>query len=760
MKRILRASVALLAGGAVLLTGCAKKTKSTEKKYTWREATSSVQTWSATDWSINTEGSVLSLITIPLYTYYANETKDGYYWLPEMAADFPTDVTTEYAGDSRYGVPADAKEGWAWRIPLNKDAVWDNGEKITANDWEYSTQQFLNPNMKNYRASSLYQDGVPLANGKAYYSGTKMYDDVYDGSGYRDVPDSEMWVSITEKVPFFGASVQSYAEGDYADTFVVDGVDYWAKLKELSGGESYFKLTEEVKDALLKVSKSFGDGNPEAYKEYCATLTELEETPWENVGFVKNDDYTITLITSKPMTHFQFYYGVASLSLVKKDLYEANKVTTGNITKSRYGTSVEATASYGPYKIVDYQVDKSISLAKNENWYGYTDGKHKNMYQTTNVEYQFLTDPAQTLNLFLQGKLDKNLVDAKDAERFATSEYRRLEPQTYTYKYSFNIDRAALSRRDTPGENHSILANENFRKGAFYSVDPQKYIQSLAPWGTPGYGLLTDVYTADPDTGVSYRSTPQAKQALMDFYGVSSVEDITGYDLAAAKEYFQKAYDEEIARGSLKPTDKIVLNMHQYGGDEGYVRRATFLQDALNEGTKGTSLEGKVSVKHVTDQNYYDNMKTGIIDVAITAWGGSSMDPFGVLWCYADYGALNEYGFHPDKDTVTIELNGKPVTRTFYSWYEELCNGEYAVADFDTRVKILAENEKALLGYYNMIPVMYRNELSLESQRVVEYSDHYINSLVSFGDLPLLTYTMDDDEWAEYCAKQNNQLKY
>ena len=41
-----------------------------------------------------------------------------------MAADFPTDVTSEYAGNETYGIPADATEGYAFRIPHRQAATW------------------------------------------------------------------------------------------------------------------------------------------------------------------------------------------------------------------------------------------------------------------------------------------------------------------------------------------------------------------------------------------------------------------------------------------------------------------------------------------------------------------------------------------------------------------------------------------------------------------------------------------------------------
>ena len=47
----------------------------------------------------------------------------------------------------------------------------------------------------------------------------------------------------------------------------------------------------------------------------------------------------------------------------------------------------------------------------------------------------------------------------------------------------------------------------------------------------------------------------------------------------------------------------------------------------------------------------------------------------------------------------------------------------------------------------------------LYSQRIMFPCD-FINTLVGRGGLKLMTYTMDDAEWEQYCADQNNQLTY
>ena len=70
---------------------------------------------------------------------------------------------------------------------------------------------------------------------------------------------------------------------------------------------------------------------------------------------------------------------------------------------------------------------------------------------------------------------------------------------------------------------------------------------------------------ADPETGKTYRSTEEAKDAVLDFWGLTdkvgegkqfatkddAIASITGYDLSGAKALFDQAYDEAVARGYI-----------------------------------------------------------------------------------------------------------------------------------------------------------------------------------------------------------------
>lgn len=102
-------------------------------KYTYRSAASnSPTTWNPHTWENNTDSIILNFTTIGFYDVQLNADKNGYEFVPEMAAAFPVDVTSEYVG--KYGVKA-GDTGKVWKIALNPNAKWNDGTAITADDY-------------------------------------------------------------------------------------------------------------------------------------------------------------------------------------------------------------------------------------------------------------------------------------------------------------------------------------------------------------------------------------------------------------------------------------------------------------------------------------------------------------------------------------------------------------------------------------------------------------------------------------------------
>lgn len=723
--------------------------------YTYSYVDAASDKWSPTDWETNDEASVLAFTQIGLYDFAMGDDGTGYKVVPELAAELPEDVTAEFAGNETYGVPADATEGYAWRVKLNQAAKWDDGTPITSADWVYSMQQFLNPEMSNYRASRFYSGETAIANAQGYYNskhaGEIGYVSTLADLGYASVAEAE-----ADGYTDFGVDMANFWGIAEAGTVAItDETEYRDEAVEEGQDEDYVS-GKYLYDTYLAPGAPY-----EGYAaDYVYVGEVLEGATWDEVGFIADDDYTITIVLTLPTTEFFFAYNFADAVLVKEDLYEANKQQTGDLIKSTYGTSVETTASTGPYKIVEFQADKYMKLTKNENWYGYTDGNHEGQFQTTDIYIQYIDEHTTEMSLFLQGKLSTVGLDSTDMESYANSDYLYYEPQTYTSKFAFNSDLDKLKEEDGNGVNHSIIHYDDFRHAVSLAMDRDAFCASCTAGHEAGYGIINYSYTSNPETGELYRDSEYAEQILCEFYGADSIDQITGYDKDAASALFQSAYEQALADGLMTETDTVEIDFHLYGTDEGYVRIVDFVQDSISAATVGTGLEGKVTVNLVGDENYYDNMKSGVVDLAITTWGGSSMNPYEMMECYCDPDTKNEYSFDPVNETCTITVNGEEITKTFYDWYVALCQGEYKTADYDTRNQVLAGMELGLLNTYLMIPIYYRNAAVLYSQRTVLGSETYLNSILGYGGIRYMTYTMDDAEWAAYCAENNNQLTY
>ncbi len=92
MKKLLTATLALL-----LLAGIALAEE--EERFTYRTAQPEFPTnWSPHRHQTANDSAITSYITSGFYAFDYNDTMDGYEMVPDAAADFPTDVTAEYAG--------------------------------------------------------------------------------------------------------------------------------------------------------------------------------------------------------------------------------------------------------------------------------------------------------------------------------------------------------------------------------------------------------------------------------------------------------------------------------------------------------------------------------------------------------------------------------------------------------------------------------------------------------------------------------------
>ena len=766
-----------------------------EKMYTYTEAVSELTSstcWDPLAWETQSDRVILDYISSGFYTFVLNSDMSGYSLALEMASDVAQDVTAEYVG--KFGV-AEGETGKAWRIPLKKDITWDDGTKITAADFEYSIKELLNPKTKNRRADSYYAGDFVVYNAKNYlYAGETAYDLITDTAENLIAAGNDVYLDMD----FWGMTGAVDAEENTCPKYVniTNDVMYRdAGVEE--GNDEAWVSAKYIFDNYLAEGKQYNG----YAAQYLYTASIAPETSWDDVGFKVIDDYTIDFILAKPIEEATFYipYNLGSSYLVKKDLYESckkfwdadgkevdNEEAAATITTT-YGKTLETTASYGPYKLTSYELDKEYTLSRNDEWYGYRDGAHKGQYQTDVIKRNVIKEHKTEVLAFEKGEIDYLGLQSEDLEKYGTSKYVKYGPnQGYTTKLSFNTNYEKLKER---GTNSQVLVIDEFRQAFAYCYDRKEFATAYTAAGTAGFGLINELYCYNPFTGAYYRQNDYAKAGLLKVFDVAygegtdyatldeAYEAMTGYDMPKAQALMKVAYDKAVEAKIYDGESPVEIEFRVYQSDEIYVKMFTYLNEHLQEACKGSGFEGKVSLKMTVDADYYDTNYSGGADMIFTTWGGATMSPFTILYeCYCDAcdgsGQQMEYGYDTSKIIVKFVVDGNPIEDTLQHWARwadggdadtgttaaiEAAIGNFTDYDYDTRCAFYAQLEAAFLNWYPTTSVYYRNTATMDSQKIHSASDTYV-TLMEFGGIQFMTFNYDDAEWADYIA--NNELVY
>ncbi|MGI6107439.1 MAG: ABC transporter substrate-binding protein [Lachnospiraceae bacterium] len=746
--------------------------------------------WDPLSWETSEDSSVMDYIDVGFYRFVPNSSLDGYSVQCEMAAALPEDVTDQYVG--QYGVE-EGDTAKAFRIALNPNATWENGEAINADSYIYSMQQQLNPKMMNRRADSFYQANFAIVNAKNYlYAGQLQYTLISGTAGEEVDAGNTVYIDMWG---FWGLEGMTDADGNECPQYV--SIDDDTMYRDLAVEDS--SADEAWVSAKYLYENYFAPGAPyESYgSTYCYTAAMGEDVAWEDVGLVKVDDYTIDLIFENTIEQASFYvpYNLATTWLVYEPLYEecktfydadGNEVETEDeaaTVTTNYCTSLDTTIAYGPYKMTYYELDKQITYERNDSWYGYSDGNHLGQYQADRVVVQAIEEHATALMSFLSGELDTVSLESDDMETYASSDYILYTPQSYTTKITFNLDYDKLLEH---GTNSQILVIDEFRHAFALALNREEFATAYTSAGTAGFGILNYMYVYDPFTGATYRDSEAAKIALLDTYGISwgegtdyaTVDDaynaMTGYDMEQAQALMAEAYDKAVAAGIYDGTSDITIDFRVYQSDDIYVQMFNYLNTQLQEACKGSGFEGKVSLTMTVDADYYNTMYSGGTDMIFTTWGGADMAPYQMLaMCYCDAsdgsGNQMELGFDTSAVNLTMNVDGTDITDTLQNWAfwanaQEVDSLDSALGafndyDMDTRAAFYANMEECYLAYFATTPLYYRNVASLHSQKVNYPLDTYLTN-VGFGEATcqFTTFNYTDDAWADYIA--NNTLQY
>lgn len=782
------------------------------KMYTMREYTSQMPSqWCTILSSDNVNNTMESYFTSAFYEFNykfdANgKIVPGAYTVEYSASTKLEDVTKKYAG--KYGLAADAEKGQAFAMTLRNDLKWDDGTPIKAADFVYTMMQQLSPKYLFATASNYYSGNYVIHNAQNYVKqGQKGWFD----NGNMNLAYSDLALGADGKYTLKGNECTIalkkplvWLQGNTLDSYVTNAPQYfdtaaYASLLALADANGDVAVTAESLALLTTVitAKAAWGETKENTVGYMYVNYEYPAMDFSEVGyFVGDNEYELVMVidgTLNPLdaegnlTYEAGYY-FSSWPLVKKDLWERCEDQSKTPYANSYCTTQEKSASWGPYKLTNYQDQKTYTVSRNDKWFGYGLPQYANQYQTDAIVTEKIEEWDTAWLAFQKGNLDGIGMDVKIAADYRTSKRAYFTPETYTF--DLNIQSNATSKTDK--RNNLLLNYADFRKAISLSLDRDDYCAKNNPSSQAALGLLNSMYYYDVENGKVYRDTIQAKEAILNAYGATKnadgswkvgettytdIEDAldatTGYNLTLARQLVESAVAQAKKDGKYSDGDEIILTYGIETQSANTDRVKNWFQAAFDNMTKGTSIEGKVKIEYFmfSSATWSEQFADGEYDLCFGAWGNAPFNP-AYLLCETQISDENRYAVKWDPTTVEVTVKATPddkhkdgnYTYNLAQWRlilqgKDGCPVNFKNFPMEDQLAALGAVETAILKEYYSIPVYSRYSASLMGYKV-DYVSYEYNTFMGYGGIRYMTFNYDDTAWAEFVASNNNILNY
>ena len=782
------------------------------KMYTMREYTAQMPSqWCTILSSDNVNNTMESYFTSAFYEFNykfdANgKIVPGAYTVEYSAATKLEDVTKKYAG--KYGLAADAEKGQAFAMTLRNDLKWDDGTPIKAADFVYTMMQQLSPKYLFATASNYYSGNYVIHNAQNYVKqGQKGWFD----NGNMNLAYSDLALGADGKYTLKGNECTIalkkplvWLQGNTLDSYVTNAPQHfdtaaYASLLALADANGDVAVTAESLALLTTVitAKAAWGETKENTVGYMYVNYEYPAMDFSEVGyFVGDNEYELVMVidgTLNPLdaegnlTYEAGYY-FSNWPLVKKDLWERCEDQSKTPYANSYCTTQEKSASWGPYKLTNYQDQKTYTVSRNDKWFGYGLPQYANQYQTDAIVTEKIEEWDTAWLAFQKGNLDGIGMDVKIAADYRTSKRAYFTPETYTF--DLNIQSNATSKTDK--RNNLLLNYADFRKAISLSLDRDDYCAKNNPSSQAALGLLNSMYYYDVENGKVYRDSVQAKEAILNAYGATKnadgswkvgettytdIEDAldatTGYNLTLARQLVESAVAQAKKDGKYSDGDEIILTYGIETQSANTDRVKNWFQAAFDNMTKGTSIEGKVKIEYFmfSSATWSEQFSDGEYDLCFGAWGNAPFNP-AYLLCETQISDENRYAVKWDPTTVEVTVKATPddkhkdgnYTYNLAQWRlilqgKDGCPVNFKNFPMEDQLAALGAVETAILKEYYSIPVFSRYSASLMGYKV-DYISYEYNTFMGYGGIRYMTFNYDDTAWAEFVASNNNILNY
>lgn len=768
------------------------------RQYTLREYTAQLPgQWCTILSSDSVDNDMESYMTSAFYEFNYKFDADGKivpgaYTVEYSAATKLEDVTKKYAG--QYGLAADAKKGQAFAMTLRNDLKWNDGTPIKAADFVYTMTQQLSPKYLFDTASNYYSGNYVIHNAENYVKqGQKGMFPAYSiMKEYNVADDAKLIYSTTNS----RVAENGFTPEVIVEEFGIEGMTV-EKINALNGKS----LADIKKDATLNETWEALLGawktDPNEELDFFETEYEFPAMDFSEVGyFVGDNEYELVMVidgTLKPLDEegnltYEAGYYFSNWPLVKKDLWEKCEDTTKTPYANSYCTSLEKSASWGPYKLTNYQDDKTYTVSRNDKWFGYGLEQYAKQYQTDTIITNKIPEWDTAWLSFQNGDLDSISMDVKIASDYRTSRQAFFTPDTATG--CLNLQSLAISRTDK--RNNLLLNYDDFRKAISLALNRDDYCAKNRPSSQAALGLLNSMYYNDVENGKVYRDSVQAKEAILSAYGAEKVEGgwkvgtvvykdideavdaMTGYNVTLARQLMTSAYNKAKADGNYRDGEKIILTFGVSEITANTDRTKNWFQAAFDDATKGTALEGKISIEYFifSDKTWSEQFKKGEYDLCFGAWSNAPFNP-SYLLCETQINKAVRWAQEWDPTKVNVTVKATPdadhkdgiYTYNLEQWRLILQGKEGCPVNFkknfsmEDQLTALGAVEAAILKEYYSVPVFSMYSASLMGYKT-DYVTYEYNTFMGYGGIRYMSYNFDDTEWAAFVAEKGGTLNY
>ena len=358
-----------------------------------------------------------------------------------------------------------------------------------------------------------------------------------------------------------------------------------------------------------------------------------ETAEWEEVGIKLIDDYTIEFTFTENQSEWNVKYFMASFVMtpIHLGLYER--------IGDRYGTDAHLVAYHGPFYVEYFEADKIMRYKRNEKFH-----TPDLVSGFTGMNVLFIEDSEMRFKEFEDGKLDWTGIPSGKVVEYRNHPSVKRAPGATTFRIMINGLETAEKQREKFPDGYwlpePILANQNFRLAMYHAIDRQRLAHDVVKTSDPQAYHFTDAYLVDAEEGIAYRDTEWGKIVAADMSPATY-----GYNVDAAKAYYQEALRETIDAGFYRSGDIIELSLLIFSGSESQALFGDFIKQTFEEtfNDLDTGIKVVIEVEPTEFPAIYTNyMQVGEFDLSIGGISGSALNASSFL---SQYRSDNVGGF-------------------------------------------------------------------------------------------------------------------